>query len=300
MKAPSLIALDIGGTHVKYGLVGMQGQVTQAGVIDTLGRDGIVSLLSRLDDVVHALRESRPVGVAVSTLGIVGLGTGRIRGAADAVAGYAGTDLAAHFEHRFGLPTTVENDVNCVALAEGWCGAAVGLDHYIALTLGTGIGGGIVINGRLYRGSSCAAGEWGNAVVEGEVWEKVASLRGLGLLGEQAFGRAPCSAHHVFEAGDAGDPVALAVLQRWYQRLATGITALMYAFDPQAVIIGGGICGRGERFLDELREAMSPFLRTDFSGDAKVALAATGNNAGMLGAAKHWAQLHGHLAAWTG
>src|SRR5213078_3432911 len=131
-----------------------------------------------------------------------------------AIPGYAGLSPKAIFEAAFGRPVVVENDGNSVALAEGWTGAAAGLRHYLALTLGTGIGGGIVVDGRLHRGANGAAGEWGYMRVDGLVWEDHASLRGLAAAAEAVRPGCRFDARAVFAAGDAGDAQMREVLAR--------------------------------------------------------------------------------------
>jgi len=290
--AEPIVAVDIGGTQVKYGLITAQGTTLDAGQIDTRGPDGVEQMLARVDTLIAGFADQRPVGIAISTFGIIDRERGCILAAADAIGGYVGFELKSHFERQFRLPVTVENDVNCVALAEGWRGAAAGLRNYLAITLGTGIGGGIVIDGQLYRGSGAAAGEWGYALIEGEVWEDVASLRGLAILANRAMPGQARSARQVFEAADAGEPAAAAVLDRWFSRLAIGIANLIYAFNPEAIVVGGGICARGSRFQRELAHAIDQQLRPDFRCMTRIMIASTGNQAGMLGATRDWLRVH--------
>ncbi len=293
-----VLAFDIGGTWVKYGLVDAAGRVREGGRLPTRGAGDGGTLLDQLVEVARPLVHWHdPVGVAVSTLGIVGAEDsgreGHVLGAVEAIPGYGGHSPKARFEAAFGRPVVVENDGNCVALAEGWTGAAAGLRHYLALTLGTGIGGGIVIHGGLYRGAHGAAGEWGYMRVDGQVWEDHASLRGLAAAAERARPGCGFDARAVFAARDAGDAVMGAVLQRWFDLLATGIANLLFAFNPARVILGGGITARGPVFVDELRVALQGRLGADFHGMADLALASAGNDAGLIGAARLWAVRHG-------
>ncbi|WP_394789766.1 ROK family protein [Rhodoferax sp.] len=295
-----ILTFDIGGTLVKLGVVDASGQVLATEQIDTDAHRGGAALLAELLDVARPLlAQHLPAGIAFSTLGIVDAATGNITGAADAIPGYLGQSPKRLFETAFGLPVLVENDVNCVAVAEGWTGAASGIDNYIALTLGTGIGGGIVIGGQLYRGAHAAAGEWGYMIVNGQLWEDVASLRGLATLAAQAIPGCCLDAEQVFAQYDQGDKDYLAVVQRWIQLLASGVVNLIYAFDPQRIIIGGGITGRGPVFLHELQQALDGLLHPDFRGRTEFRLAAAGNSAGMLGAARCWLQQHPPAAVST-
>ena len=290
-----VLAIDIGGTLIKTGLVDAAGTVSHARQLPTDAQHGAPHMLARLLDHARATLRSHPVhGIAVSTLGVIDVGSGTVRGACEALPGYLGLSPKAVFENALGLPVMVENDVNCVAVAEGWRGAAQGVDDFIALTLGTGIGGGLVFHQRLHRGMHGAAGEWGYMQVEGQRWEDVASLRGLAELAAGAVQAAgaypgsPADARQVFERSDAGDLAYQQVVQHWYRVLATGMAQLIYAFDPQRIVIGGGITGRGALFLSELQEQLAHILHPDFVGLTELALAAAGNHAGLLGAARCW------------
>lgn len=286
-----VLAFDVGGTLVKLGIVDSTGLVLEAGQIETRAGRGGDALLAQLLDVARALiQQHRPAGVAFSTLGTVDASSGTILGASDAIPGYLGRSPKCIFESALSLPVIVENDGNCVAVAEGWIGAAKGIPNYIALTLGTGIGGGIVIGGHLHRGAHAAAGEWGYMIVDGKRWEDVASLRGLARLAEEAVPGCGLDAQRVFAFRDQGDPTYAGVVRRWLRLLATGLANLIYAFDPQRVIVGGGITARGPVFLQELQAELKGLSRPDYLGLADICLAAAGNSAGLLGAAKCWFQ----------
>lgn len=288
-----VLAFDIGGTWVKYGLVDSRGRVHQPGRMPTRGAGDGAALLAQLVEIARPLVHWHdPAGIAFATLGIVDPSTGRLRGGVEAIRDYAGQSPRETFEDAFGRPVVVENDGNAVALAEGWTGSAAGLQHYLAITLGTGIGGGLVIDGRLHRGANGAAGEWGYQRVDGRVWEDHASLRGLGAAAEGLRPGARMDARAVFAAADAGDAAMRSVLDRWFDLLATGLANLMFAFDPQRVIVGGGITARGAVFLAELRRALEPRLGPDFHGHADLALATAGNDAGLIGAARLWLAQH--------
>ncbi|MCX8521713.1 MAG: ROK family protein [Rhodoferax sp.] len=290
-----VLAIDIGGTLIKTGLVDAAGTVRHARQLPTDAQRGAPDMLARLLDHARATQRSHAIhGVAVSTLGVIDVVSGTVRGACEALPGYLGLSPKVVFENALGLPVMVENDANCVAVAEGWRGAAQGVNDFIALTLGTGIGGGLVFHQRLHRGTHGAAGEWGYMQVEGQRWEDVASLRGLAELAAgavQATGACPGSpadARQVFERSDAGEPAYQQVVRHWYRVLAGGMAQLIYAFDPQRIVIGGGITGRGALFLSELQEQLAHTLHPDFVGLTEWALAAAGNHAGLLGAARCW------------
>ena len=295
--APRVLAFDVGGTWVKYGIVDAQGRLLFSDQLATQSEPDGKALLTRLLAVAAPLvARHAPAGIAFSTLGIIDANDGRLVGAVEAIAGYFGQSPKESFERAFGVPVVVENDGNCVALAEGWTGAAAGVRHYLALTLGTGIGGGIVIDGRLYRGANGAAGEWGYMLVDGKVWEDHASPRGLAAAAEAVRPGCGYDAEAVFAARDRGDAEMAAVVAAWFALLATGLANLLFAFNPSRLVIGGGITARGPAFLQELRAEMRLRLRPEFYRMCDIALASAGNQAGLLGAARLWLTQHGAAA----
>ena len=292
-SGPRVLAFDVGGTWVKYGIVDAHGRLLFSDQLATQGESDGRALLARLLAVAGPLvARHAPAGIAFSTLGIIDAAEGRLVGAVEAISGYFGQSPKESFERAFGIPVVVENDGNCVALAEGWTGAAAGVRHYLALTLGTGIGGGIVIDGKLYRGAHGAAGEWGYMLVDGKVWEDHASPRGLAAAAEAARPGCGFDAEAVFAARDLGDAEMAALVARWFALLATGLANLLFAFNPSRVVIGGGITARGPDFLQELQAEMRKRLRPEFHRMCEIALASAGNQAGLLGAARLWLTQH--------
>ncbi len=289
-----VLAFDIGGTWVKYGVVDAQGQLLFVDQLATQSAPDGKALLTQLLAVAEPLvAQHAPAGIAFSTLGIIDAREGRLVGAVEAISGYFGQSPKASFESAFQLPVVVENDGNCVALAEGWTGSAAGVPHYLALTLGTGIGGGIVIDGHLYRGANGAAGEWGYMMIDGKMWEDHASPRGLAAAAERARPGCGYDAEAVFAARDAGDAEMGALVAQWFGLLASGLANLLFAFNPSRVIVGGGITARGPAFLQELRAEMRLRLRPEFYRMCDIELASAGRHAGLLGAARLWFGEHG-------
>jgi len=290
---PRVLAFDVGGTWVKLGVVDAHGQLLYADQLATQSEPDGTALLRRLLAVAEPLMTRyAPAGVAFSTLGIIDPAEGRLVGAVEAITGYFGQSPKTSFESAFDVPVVVENDGNCVALAEGWTGAAAGVPHYLALALGTGIGGGIVIDGRLYRGANGAAGEWGYMRVDGKVWEDHASPRGLAAAAEAVRPGCGFDAEAVFAARDRGDAEMAAVIADWFGLLATGLANLLFAFNPARVVIGGGITARGPAFLQELQVEVRRRLHPEFHHMCDIALASAGNQAGLLGAARLWLTQH--------
>ena len=209
--------------------------------------------------------------------------------------------LTAHF----GLPARLSNDANCAALAETVAGAAVGCRNMILITLGTGVGGGIILDGKIVSGLGGAGGEPGHSllVLDGEpctcgrrgCWEAYASATALIRQGKRAAAAHPDSllndypaltGRDVFNAADRGDAAAQAVLERYYVYVAAGITDLVNTLAPEMVLIGGGISRQGERLLVPVRRYVSANC---FGGEQRpqpvLRAAQLGNEAGIIGAA---------------
>ena len=211
---------------------------------------------------------------------------------------------------RLGLPVTVDNDANLAVLAEHRHGAAKDVDHALMVALGTGIGGGLVIEGRLYRGARGFAGEFGHIVVDhdGEdcpgqcpgrgCLEVLASGRAMGRAGEAAALAAPDSplgrrrrdggeitGALMTELAHAGDLQALEVLAGVGQRLGAGLTGLVNALDPEVVVIGGGAVAAGDLLLEPARRVVAQRALPPVAGAVRIVAAHFGEESGMLGAA---------------
>lgn len=293
----TVLAFDIGGTQVKYGLVDERGVVSQSQQIPTQAQQGATEVVARLEAIAASLCNEQAIdGIAISTLGIIGPHDGIVKGACDAIPAYSGFPLRDHFEQAVQKPTLVENDGNCVAVAEGWTGAAQHCNDYVAFTLGTGIGGGVVLSGQLQRGANGSMGEWGYMKFAGQVWEDFASLRGLSHMAQLAGAPSGIDAKTVFAISDGGDRRMQVVVHQWYALLAQGIENVIYCLDPQRIVLGGGIVHRGAPFIAELHAHLTATLRTEFQNRAELVLAALGNQAGMVGAAKLWLLQHGQHA----
>ncbi len=190
------------------------------------------------------------------------------------------------------VPVSIDNDVNCAAFGEKWNGSGREKDNFIMLTIGTGIGGAIFIDGELYRGHSFSAGEWGNMLIEGKTFEEVASISGLIRLVRKYKGKGEWNGKRIFELYDKGDREVAQAVGIFFKHLAIGISNLAYIFNPETIIIGGGITDRGNEFLKEVKEEISKYLNQEIYNNCEIELAQNGNCAGMIGAIYHF--LHHH------
>jgi glucokinase len=223
------------------------------------------------------------------------------------LAGVAVADLMAE---RLGLPVVVDNDGNVALLAEHRAGAAKGASHAAMLTLGTGIGGALLVDGRLVRGASGAAGELGHIVVDLDgppcpgncpsrgCLEAVASGSALAVEGDRAIARDPSSALAraeaagrpvtgalVTELAHDGDPAALAAIEVIGRRLGVGLASIANALNPEVIVIGGGVIAAGELLLGPAREELAARALPPIAEAVRIEPARFGAESGVLGAA---------------
>ncbi|EJS07091.1 MULTISPECIES: ROK family protein [Bacillus cereus group] len=287
------IAFDIGGTQIKYGIVSEIGRVLKRQTVATeihLGGEQIIQKLIYVSKKI--MNEHTIAGIGISTAGIVDINKGIVTGGADHIPGYSTIPIIDRLQEILKVPVSIDNDVNCAAFGEKWNGSGREKDNFIMLTLGTGIGGAIFIDGKLYRGHSFSAGEWGNMLIEGKTFEEVASISGLIRLVSKYKGKGKWNGKRIFELYDKGDREVAQAVGIFFKHLAIGISNLAYIFNPETIIIGGGITDRGNEFLKEVKEEVSKYLNQEIYNNYEIELAQNGNCAGMIGAIYHF--LHHH------
>ncbi|HEV8572488.1 MAG TPA: ROK family glucokinase [Actinomycetota bacterium] len=300
------VGLDVGGTKAAGLLVTERGEVLARHVAETPAED-VDATMDTLYDVIETLRkEGDPVAVGIGGAGMVDFQAGVMRYAPNlAWRELPIRDLVA--EHT-GLPCVLDNDANAACWGEYRFGAASGYRYVLLLTVGTGIGGGIVTDGALYRGVHGFAAEVGHVVVEPEgplcgcgnrgCFEQVASGRALDRLGREAANEHPegliamlagtedVVGRHVTEAARQGDEVARRIIEEVGGRLGVGIAGLVNVLDPEVVVVGGGVADIGSVLFDPAREAYrESVLAPDHRPEVPIVPAALGNDAGAIGAA---------------
>ena len=307
------IGIDLGGTNIKGALVSETGEIAREVSRPTRVELGAEAVCDGIAAVITELSS----GVDRTSLGGVGLGcpgtvddeTGRVLYANNL--GWKNFDLRAAVKSRTDFDLRIGNDANVAALAEALVGCAKGAQSAVIVTLGTGVGGGIIINGKVYSGSNFAGGELGHTVivVDGRpctcgrhgCWETYASATGLIKTTKEHMKDAPkdspiwtivdgdeskVNGRTAFDAMRAGDPVGKAVVDEYIKYLSVGLTDMINIFQPAILCIGGGICNEGETllapvraFIDREQYAMNSTKKT------KVCKAQLGNDAGIIGAA---------------
>jgi glucokinase len=306
---PRAIGIDIGGTKIAGGVVTEAGQILDRTRVPTPPDEGEATLAA----VLAAADELRARNPGVDALGVGAAGlvewpAGQARWAPNN--SYRRLELRRLLGERTGLPTMVDNDGNAAAWAEARFGAGAGHDDLVLVTVGTGIGGGLVLDGRLYHGEHGFAGELGHLIVapDGDpcpcgnrgCLEAMASGSALGRLGREAAAgdpggplatlaaraRGPVTGEVVFAAASEGDRLALGLFERIGHWLGVGIASLVTIFDPDVVVVGGGVAATGELLLAPARASFERYVHGRGHRDLPpVVPTRLGDDAGLVGAA---------------
>ena len=301
--------IDIGGTAVKIGVVDENGKVLLSET-RSVSFDGYkTSIMTTVANLAGEVLEKSPVkieGIGVSATGQIDVNSGTVIGVGAQLGDWLGSPVKKILEDRFHLPVTVINDANAAALGEQTFGRAKGKENVLVVTVGTGIGGGIIENGRLIQGRRGIGGEIGHYIINFDgvecpcgnrgcferygstgalvrrFTENVALLEKLGVPAEDVNGKV------IFDHLDDAD--VSATVNSWIDSIAFGIIGLVHIFNPEMVLIGGGISREDEHFIRPLREKILNGAMEQFAKDLEVEAAALGNNAGLLGACAYFRQ----------
>jgi glucokinase len=289
MNQSEVIGVDLGGTAIKLGKFLKDGTCTQFLSVDTPQPSTPEEVLEAIAIEVNKLnKDNNCQAIGVGTPGPADF-TGRIAKVAINLDNWHDVPLADWLEAKTGLPTTVENDANCAGLGEAWLGAGRPFRHSILLTLGTGVGGAIILDGKLFTGRHGAAGELGLITLNPDGPLCNSGNRGsleqylsIGAIGK-ATGKNPSELGRL---AAAGDKEALEFWQQYGKLLGAGLATHIYILTPEAVIIGGGVSASAQFFLPAtMAEIESRVMKTS-RVDLKLLTAQLGNTAGMVGAAQ--------------
>lgn len=302
------IGIDAGGTNTKGALVGADGALTEHVELPTEPQAATKSIIA----VAEALLErasaagAPPVAIGIGAAGFVDHTSGSVTFSPNLV--YDDPQIRSAVGGRLGVRVVVENDANAAAWGERTFGSARGSDHVSMLTLGTGIGAGFIVDGKLVRGWSGAGAEFGHTIVDpsGPVCpcglkgclEQFASGGAIGRMGREAAEADPASkmvelagsvagieGEHVALAAAQHDEAATQVLRRAGRALAVGMSNLVNLFDPEVIVLGGGAVDAGEPFLGVARDELVKMTAAQRRRPVRVDVAALGNDAGIVGAA---------------
>ena len=315
MSRDLVIGVDLGGTNVNSAVVDDGGRITHRAWQSISGSRTAADVIDRLVACVEMTMDScgrdRVAGVGVGTPGLIPEGTGTVVYAPN-VPEWVDLPLESILRERLGLPVTIENDANAAAIGEHWVGGAAGKSNVVCITLGTGVGGAIIMNDEVWRGSNGAGGEIGHmTVVENgrlcgcgapgclEAYASATAIAeqarellrdgGKSVLTEMADGEPErIDAAMVAEAAGRGDELAREVMHRSATLLGTAVSSLTNLLNPELFVIGGGVSNAGDLIFDPVRAEVARRAYKWSAGILGIVPAELGDDAGIIGAARHF------------
>lgn len=304
------VGVDLGGTAIKVGICNQEGQLLQTYEGPTETSKGVDTVISNIEKYVRHIVEQSPyswdqlAGVGAGVAGFTNIREGIIIFAPNV--GFKDVPIRALLEERLGKPVKIDNDANVAALGEAWSGAGRGVDNCVCYTLGTGVGGGIIVNGKIYQGFGGMAGELGHITVVPDLeaiqcgcgkmgcLETVSSATGIIRMAKDAVERGDrtslalvgnIAAKEVFDAAKAGDEVALRIVNRAAYYLGKSMASVAAVLNPEVFIVGGGVSKAGEILFNEVRTVFNKLTPEPLQRGVRIVPAELGNDAGVVGAA---------------
>ncbi len=287
------ICIDIGGTSIKYGVLSEKGEIFIDGTVSTKVTEKENFILSDVKKLVRNIldeyRNYEIKGICISTAGVVNPEKGEIAYAGPTIPKYTGTKIKEELEKEFSISCEVENDVNCAGLGEYWRGAGKGSKSMVCLTIGTGIGGSVILDGKLLNGIGYTAGEIGYMDVNGNYIQNIASSKYLvEKVQKEKVEREgitdTITGVDIFELAKRGDEICIAGINEIISNLAVGVRNIIYLLNPEVIVIGGGITAQKEYLEEKIRKEVNDGMISDMFRKTRIELAQQGNQAGLLGA----------------
>jgi len=291
----TVVGIDLGGTNTKAAILTPEGVLQSQSVVATPAK-GRNALLAHLVEVARLkLNETRGAGVPAKAVGIATAGwvnprSGQVIYATENLPEWTGTQLAQELEDALQVPVAVENDVNSLAIAEHRFGAGRGVDDFVCMTLGTGVGGGCYCGGHLLRGAHCLANAIGHIAIDRTGERCSCGLRGCLESYASAAALLRCakdnysSAEEVIQAARGGEGVARSALREYSEYLAIGIASIVNLLDPELFILAGGIAQENEVLLAHLDELLPRLIMASKIRRLRICASRLGNYGAVYGA----------------
>lgn len=295
-------AVDIGGTKIAAGIVDESGRVLSRTESPTDAAGGYAKGIQRIAEMLREASQKAGVkiaGIGIGSTGVIYPTTGEF-GDVDFLPGWKGFNPVRDLEKEFGVRAAIENDGDAAALGEGGWGAGKGKSRLIYVTVGTGIGGGIILDGHLYRGVNAAHPEIGHHVVDFSgpsctcgfhgCWEAMATGPAMEAWFQEHGGanRGALTAKEICELARRGDEGARKAVEREALYLGIGIANLITLFVPQVIVLGGSVMKSADLLLDGIRKVIAGGCRFVPAEETELAPASLGENANLIGAARVW------------
>lgn len=297
------IGIDFGGTSIKSAIVEDGRVIVRGAPIDTQKHAAAGTLLDAIFNGIEALRGAHPdvAGVGMGLPGFVDNVQGIVHNLSN-VPGWDGVPMLHLLRERTGLPCAIENDANAMAYAEYLYGAAKGATNAVCVTLGTGVGGALILNGQLYRGSQFAAGEIGHSSIDfngprgvfgtpGDL-EVFVGNRQIGERAARMYACAgkprsaeQCTPKDLVELATKGDRIAIAMWDHIGNEVGAALSNVIWLLNPDTVVIGGGIAAAGDLVFEPIRRSICERTSELFFQKLRILAAQLGNDAGAIGCA---------------
>ncbi|MGT2757535.1 ROK family protein [Streptococcus ovuberis] len=287
------VAIDIGGTSIKYGLIDEKEQLLEGHEMPTEAHLGGPGIMAKVKGIVESYQSRYDLaGICISSAGMVDPEKGEIFYSGPQIPNYAGTAFKRDLEAAFGTPCEIENDVNCAGLAEVMSGSAKDSALALCLTIGTGIGGCLVLDGSVFHGYSNSACEVGYMHLSDGTFQDLASTTALVHYVAKEHGEAvdQWNGLRVFREATDGNTKCIAGIERMVDYLAQGIANICYVANPEVVVLGGGIMAQEAILKPKLQDALTNYLVSSIEEKTQIAFAHHKNTAGMFGAFYHFKQ----------
>lgn len=298
------LGIDIGGTAAKMGIVSNDGDILfkksydvcfnqyEAPILETV-KDSIKMFINECEIEINQLS-----GIGVSATGQIDSEAGAVIGVGGNIRNWKGAQIKRELEQLYSLPVSVVNDANCMVIGESWIGCAKGQQNVIGITIGTGVGGGIIVDSKILLGRQGIAGELGHFVIYGDgkrctcghvgCYEQYASMTALikevfehaevcGLENEEVNGLM------IFEKMDKNTELKK-IVDQWICDIGKGLVGLTHIFNPEMIVIGGAVSVQEEKFIQPIRDYLYQHAMENFTKNLIIQAAVLGNDAGLVGA----------------
>lgn len=307
-----VIGIDLGGTNIKYGIIKPDGTHGKFESAETRGDLGADHVLDKVVSIIEGLKRKAGADIRITAVGmglpaLVDSSAGMLLNAPNLR--IKNFPVARIVSERIGLPVVIDNDANAMLEGEAWLGAARGVGNAVLLTLGTGVGGAIMIDGRIARGACGVAAEIGHMVIDingtkcgcgnygcfeqyasatalVRIAREILKIHACGAGQKTVLDAASLTAKGIFDASKSGDMVARYATDQFSEYLGIGISNLVNIFNPEAIILSGGVIKAGAPLFSAVRKVLSKHTFKEAARAARIIPAKFGDRGGILGAAK--------------
>lgn len=280
-KVRQFVAVDIGGTQIKISLIDENANfLDEIHTLDTPNGNLIVSSISEFIEANYQNFD----GIGVSSAGVIDPVKGEVVFSGPTIPDYINQKIKEPLEQKFNKPVSAENDVNAALLGEYWQGAAKDTSSCFMATIGTGVGGAILLNGELWRGSSLSAGEVGYLNFNGKHYQEEASSLSMVNIAKEKFYNPNLNGKIIFEEAIKGNQAYKTLIEDMIDSLTIGLSDIIYVLNPETIVLGGGVMEQVEYLEPLIHKYLDKHLLNESFKPKHIRFASCGNKAGMLGA----------------